>query len=118
MNLVIFNKNIEYRNTLSSMIIDRYKSVSIILSTNNIKQLEEKVFNTNIVDFLLIRFDRTFRNPIEFISNFKKRNPNTKIIAMSFSNEIDYKNKLMRAGVYFYYEVGSDFEILIKTLKK
>lgn len=113
--VLLCNRNSEYRNSLGSLISDSCSNISVTHSADKFKDLIPILDNQKI-DFLIIRLNRHLEKPPEFITWFIHKYPNTKLIIMSFSNEVSYKNKLLNLGIHYYYETGSDIESLINSL--
>ena len=114
--VLLCNKNNIFRNSLGSLINDYSENISVIHSVEKFKDLIPILDNEKI-DYLIIRLDRYLEKPSKFIPWFIQKYPNTKLIIMSFSNDISYKNKLLELGIYYYYETGTNIEDLINSIK-
>jgi len=114
--VLLCNKNNIFRNSFGSLINDYYDNISVIHSVEKFKDLIPILDNEKI-DYLIIKLDKYLEKPSEFIPWFLQKYPNTKLIIMSFSNDISYKNKLLELGIYYYYETGTNIEDLINSIK-
>lgn len=105
-----------YRQYLAMAIESHSKRFQISAIVEEFEQAQYIIQNERI-DYMLIRINSSEKKPFEFVSNFKKYYPNTKLIVLTFWDQPSFNNELVKSGAYAYYVINSKIETLMEKLE-
>lgn len=97
--------------------LEQIDNTMTIIQSSNLSEMQEILATNNDIDFLILDIDIAAENATEVIEKIKNTNKNTKIIAISASEDIRNIKKVLSLGVKGYIPKKLDSNILSGALK-
>jgi DNA-binding NarL/FixJ family response regulator len=116
MKVLITDEQSLFRDGLS-LRLKEIKEDIIILQSSNLVEMQRILSHETDTDIVILDIDLAELNSIEIINKIKTIAPNTKIIAISSSEDIRNIKKILSSGVKGYIPKKSDSNILTGALK-
>lgn len=116
MKVLITDEQSLFRDGLSLRLKQINQDITILQSSNLI-EMQKILSKENDIDILILDIDLAELNATEIINKIKTLAPNTKIIAISSSEETRNIKKILSCGVKGYIPKRSDSNILSGALK-
>lgn len=116
MKVLITDEQSLFRDGLSLRLKQINQDI-FILQTSNLMEMQKTLSENTDTDIVLLDIDLAELNAAEIINKIKTITPNTKIVAISSSEEIRNIKKILALGVKGYIPKRSDSNILSGALK-
>jgi DNA-binding NarL/FixJ family response regulator len=116
MKVLITDEQSLFRDGLS-LRLKEIKEDIVILQSSNLVEMQKILSHETDTDIVILDIDLAELNSIEIINKIKTTAPNTKIVAISSSEDIRNIKKILSLGVKGYIPKKSDSNILTGALK-
>ena len=101
MNILIADDNDKMRSLIKNLLFENIRSVNNIYECKNGKKAIEVYFNYN-PDWILIDIRMNSMDGLTAAKNIKQKDPNARIIIITYYDEESYRNRAKSISVFAY----------------